>query len=249
MLKKWEELPEFMKNEAVKKYYEVLKKKKCQLFLKRMFDIVVSLIMLVLLSPVMLVLAVLIKIDSKGPVFFRQERITQYGKTFKIFKFRTMVNDADKLGSLVTVNQDPRVTKVGEYIRKVRLDEFPQLLNVLSGDMSFVGTRPEVKKYVDEYTDEMYATLLLPAGITSESSIFYKDEAEVLEASKDIDKTYIEIVLPGKMYYNLKAIKEFSFWKDIKVMFMTAFAVLGKEYHGDYVQVAENEKEREEVYQ
>jgi len=249
LLKKWEELPEFMKNEAVKKYYEVLEKKRCQLFLKRIFDIVVSLIMLVLLSPVMLVLAILIKVDSKGPVFFRQERITQYGKIFKIFKFRTMVNDADKLGSLVTVNKDPRVTKVGAYIRKVRLDEFPQLLNVLSGDMSFVGTRPEVKKYVDEYIDEMYATLLLPAGITSESSIFYKDEAEVLEASKDVDKTYIEVVLPGKMYYNLKAIKEFSFWKDIKVMFMTVFAVLGKEYHGDYVQPMENEKEREEVYQ
>ena len=232
MLIKWEKLPENMQTDEVRKYYDILKKKKVSLFFKRMFDIVVSLILLILLSPVFLILAIAIKIDSKGPVFYRQKRITQYGKEFRIFKFRSMVQNADK-GSLVTVQGDARVTRVGKVVRKCRLDEISQLIDVLRGKMTFVGTRPEVQKYVDKYTPEMMATLLLPAGVTSLASIYYKDEAELLDAAEDTDKVYVEDVLPAKMKYNLIAIEKFGFWSDIKVMFMTVFAVLGKEYKGE----------------
>lgn len=189
-----------------------------------------SLILLVVLSPVFVVLAVAIKLDSKGPVFYRQVRITTYGKPFRIFKFRTMVQNADKIGTQVTGGNDSRVTKVGKAIRKYRLDEISQLIDVLRGKMTFVGVRPEVPKYVKTYTPEMMATLLLPAGITSKASIFYKDEGKLLDSAEDIDKTYIETILPDKMYYNLKSLEEFSFFEDIKVMFMTLFAVFGKEY-------------------
>ena len=180
MLKKYSDLPKEFQNKKVRKYYEMLRKKRLYLVFKRLFDIIGALILLIILSPVFLVLAIMIKLDSKGPVFYRQERITKYGKKFRIFKFRTMVVDADKKGSLVTTNNDNRITKVGYKIRNSRLDEIPQLINVLLGDMSFVGTRPEVKKYVDLYTNEMYATLLLPAGITSKASINYKDEAKII---------------------------------------------------------------------
>lgn len=230
MLKKWESLPEEMKIPEIRPYYDALKKKGFSLFLKRVFDVVVSLLMLLLLSPVFLALAIAIKIDSKGPVFYRQTRVTQYGKRFRIFKFRTMVQNADKIGAQVTVNNDVRITRVGKLIRRCRLDEICQLIDVLRGTMTFVGTRPEVEKYVERYTPEMLATLLLPAGVTSEASIFYKDEDRLLEGALDVDETYVNEVLPGKMYYNLKAIKEFGFWRDIKIMFMTVFAVLGKEY-------------------
>lgn len=230
ILKKYEQLPENLKNEEVKKYYDILSKKKVSLVIKRAFDIIVSLILLILLSPIILILAIMIKIDSKGPVFYRQERITTYGKIFKIFKFRTMVQNADKVGTLVTVGNDSRITKVGKLIRKVRLDELPQLINVLKGEMTFVGTRPEVKKYVDKYTDEMKATLLMPAGITSVASIKYKDEDEILEQAKqkgkDIDLAYVEDVLPEKMRYNLEYISKFSFWYDIKVCIDTVIGVL-----------------------
>lgn len=234
LLKKWEQLPPEMQTDSVRKYYDVLKKKQVSLFFKRAFDIVVSLIMLIVLLPLFLVLGVAIKLDSKGPVFYRQVRVTQYGRRFRIFKFRSMVQDADK-GSLVTVQGDARVTRVGKFVRKCRLDEVSQLINVLKGDMTFVGTRPEVPKYVDMYTDEMMATLLLPAGVTSLASIIYKDEAELLDGAENTDKVYVEKVLPGKMFYNLKSLKNFGFWVDIKTMFMTVFAVLGKEYKGDYV--------------
>lgn len=227
---KWEKLPAEMQTDEVRKYYDILKKKSFALCMKRLFDIVVSLIMLVILSPLFLILAIAIKIDSKGPVFYRQLRVTQYGKRFRIFKFRSMVQNADKVGSHVTVNNDARITKVGKFIRKCRLDEICQLIDVLRGTMSFVGTRPEAVKYVDKYTTEMMATLLLPAGITSEASIYYKNESELLDGVEDVDKVYVENVLPDKMYYNLKAIERFSFWRDIKIMFMTVFAVLGKEY-------------------
>ena len=226
---KWEKLPENMQNEEVRKYYDVLKKKCCSLFFKRIFDIFVSLILLIIFSPLFLILAIAIKIDSKGPVFYRQVRVTQYGKQFKIHKFRSMVQDADK-GSLVTVNNDARVTKVGKFIRKCRLDEFSQLIDVLQGNMTFVGTRPEVPKYVSAYTSEMLATLLLPAGITSEASIYFKDEAEILNSAEDSDKIYIEEILPQKMKYNLQSLKKYGFWRDIKIMFMTVFAMLGKKY-------------------
>ncbi len=230
---KWDKLPEEMKTEEVKKYYDILKKKKFSLFFKRLFDFFVSLIMLIILSPIFLILAIAIKIDSPGPVFYRQVRVTQYGKKFRIFKFRTMVNNADKIGTHVTVDGDSRITKVGKFIRKCRLDEVSQLIDVLRGTMSFVGTRPEAIKYVDEYTPEMMATLLLPAGVTSLASIYYKDEAELLSGAEDTDKTYVKEILPAKMKYNLRAIEKFSFFGEIKVMFMTVFAVLGKDYKED----------------
>ena len=216
-----------MQTEAVKPYYEILQKKQIGLIFKRSFDIVVSLIMLLILSPVFLVLAIAIKLDSKGPVFYRQVRVTQYGKEFRIFKFRTMVNNADKIGSQVTVGGDSRITRVGKVIRECRLDEIGQLLNILGGSMTFVGTLPEVPKYVEKYTPEMWATLLL-AGVTSEASIRYKDEAALLDAAEDVDATYIQDVLPGKMKYNLRSIQEYSFFKDIKTMFQTVFAVVEK---------------------
>lgn len=229
---KWEELPQEMQTEAVRKYYDILVKRKGSMVLKRLFDIVCSLILLVILSPVFLILAIAIKIDSPGPVFYRQERVTQYGRHFRIHKFRTMVQFADK-GSQVTVNNDSRVTSVGRFIRKCRLDEIAQLFDTISGTLTLVGVRPESPRFVAEYTDEMMATLLLPAGVTSLASIYYKDEAKLLDGVEDTDKVYIEKILPGKMYYNLKGIEQFSFWGDIRIMFMTVFAVLGKEYQAD----------------
>ncbi|MBE6951196.1 MAG: sugar transferase [Ruminococcaceae bacterium] len=228
ILKKWEDLPDFLRTDAVRPYYDLLAKRRGSLLLKRSFDIVVSALMLLLLSPVFLILAIAIKLDSPGPVFYRQVRVTQYGREFRIFKFRSMVSDADKRGSLVTVSGDSRITKVGRFIRKCRLDEVCQLIDILRGTMTFVGTRPEVPKYVAAYTPEMLATLLLPAGVTSEASILYKDEAQLLDAADDVDAVYIRDVLPGKMKYNLEALKHFSFLSDIKTMFRTVFAVLGE---------------------
>lgn len=230
MLCTWEQLPDELRTDAVRPYYDILKKKQGSMLLKRLFDIVVSAIMLLILLPVFLILAVAIKLDSPGPVFYRQVRVTRYGKKFRIFKFRSMVSNADKIGTQVTVGNDSRITRVGKLIRKCRLDELCQLIDVFRGTMTFVGTRPEVPKYVEAYTPEMMATLLLPAGVTSLASIFYKDEDRLLEGTEDVDGTYIQKVLPGKMRYNLEAIKHFSFWGDIKIMFMTVFAVLGKEY-------------------
>ena len=232
---KWKELPPEMQTDSVRKYYDILAKRKGSLFVKRVFDVVCSLILLVILSPVFLILAIAIKIDSPGPVFYRQERITQYGRKFRIHKFRTMVQFADK-GSQVTVNNDSRITRVGRIIRRYRLDEIPQLLDTIKGDITLVGVRPESPRFVAEYTEEMMATLLLPAGVTSLASIYYKDEAKLLDGAEDTDKVYIEKILPGKMYYNLKSIEQFSFWGDIRIMFMTVFAVLGKEYKGDYIE-------------
>lgn len=225
-LRDWDELPDFMRTEAVRPYYDILIKHKKELILKRAFDLVAASILLVILAPIMLVVAIWIKLDSPGPVFFRQTRVTQYGKEYRIFKFRTMVNNADKMGSAVTVGGDTRITRVGAVIRKYRIDEFPQLFNVLSGDMSFVGTRPEVTKYIDGYTDEMYATLLLPAGITSEASIHYKDEDAVLEGADDVDRVYVEQVLPGKMEWNLRAVGRFNVWNELWIMVKTVKAVV-----------------------
>ena len=222
----WEKLTPQMQTEAVKPYYEILQKKQISLIFKRLFDIVVSLIMLLILSPVFFVLAIAIKLDSKGPVFYRQVRVTQYGKEFRIFKFRTMVNNADKIGSQVTVGGDSRITRVGKVIRECRLDEIGQLLNILGGSMTFVGTRPEVPKYVEKYTSEMWATLLLPAGVTSEASIRYKDEAALLDAAEDVDATYIQDVLPGKMKYNLLELKKFRLSHDFYIMWDTIVIVL-----------------------
>ena len=230
MLRKWEDLPKFMQKEEVKVYYDILRKKQLSLFLKRCFDIVMSVLLLIILAIPMVVIAIMIKIDSPGPILYRQERVTRYGKKFRIHKFRTMVNNADKLGTAVTVENDSRITNIGDKLRGLRLDELPQLIDVLVGDMSFVGTRPEAVKYVKHYTDEMYATLLMPAGITSEASIRYKDEAKLLDEAKDVDETYIKDVLPEKMKYNLKSMRYFNLVREINTMIRTVFAILGKEY-------------------
>ena len=229
---KWEQLPSEMQTEKVRKYYDILKKKTVSLFLKRSFDFVASLIALIVLSPVYLILAIAIKLDSPGPVFYRQERVTQYGKRFRIHKFRTMIQNADK-GSQVTVNNDGRITRVGKVIRNCRLDEIAQLIDVIQGTVTLVGVRPESPKFVAAYTDEMMATLLLPAGVTSLASIYYKDEAKLLDGADGTDRVYIEKILPAKMYYNLKGIAQFSLLGDVKAMFMTVLTVLGKEYIPD----------------
>lgn len=228
VLKKWDELPEALKNNEVRVYYDILSKKKGSLILKRLFDITGSTLLLILLSPLFLILAIVIKADSKGPVFFRQTRVTQYGREFRVFKFRTMVNNAEKIGSQVTTRNDSRVTKVGHFLRKYRLDEISQLINVLTGDMTFVGTRPEVPKYVAAYTNEMMATLLLPAGVTSEASIEYKDEAELLSEIVNTDKVYIEKILSAKIKYNLDSIKGFSCTREIGTIFNTLLTMLDK---------------------
>ncbi len=231
LLKSWDDLPEFMRTKDVRPYYDMLQKHKGSLILKRMFDLLVSLVLLILISPILLIIAITIKLDSPGPAFFNQERVTTYGKHFKIHKFRTMVTNADKIGSQVTVSNDQRITRVGRILRGVRLDELPQVINILAGDMSFVGTRPEVPKYVHAYKPEYYATLLLPAGVTSEASIRYKDEDRLLSGAEDVDKTYIDEVLPAKMVWNLESIERFRFLRDILTMIRTVFAVLGKDYH------------------
>lgn len=230
MLCKWNDLPDDMRIDEVRPYYEILAKKQGQIFFKRVFDFVVALIMLIVLCIPMIIISIWIKIDSKGPVFYRQERVTTNGEHFKIHKFRTMVSNADKIGTQVTVDNDSRITNVGSKLRRVRLDELPQLIDVLQGTMSFVGTRPEAVKYVERYKPEYMATLLMPAGITSEASIRYKDEDKLLKKAGDVDKVYVENVLPGKMKYNLESIKKFSFWGEIVTMFRTVLAVLGKDY-------------------
>lgn len=225
-MKKWDELPEDMKVPEVKEYYDILVRNKKGLLAKRVFDIIVAGILVIVLLPVFLILCVVIKLDSPGSVIFKQIRITTYGRKFQIYKFRTMVNNADICGTQVTVKDDVRITRSGRLLRKCRLDELPQLFNILKGDMTFVGTRPEVEKYVRYYTNEMKATLLLPAGVTSRTSIEYKDEEKLLEGVLNADEIYINQVLPEKMKYNLRAIKEFSFFGDIKTMFATIFAVI-----------------------
>ena len=225
MLRRWEDLPKRMQNEAVRPYYEQLQKKKVSLFLKRCIDVSLSSALLLFLAPVMLLIGIAVRLDSPGPALFRQVRVTQYGRQFRIFKFRTMVNHADRMGTQVTASGDARITRLGRKMRHYRLDELPQLLNIFWGDMSFVGTRPEVVKYVREYTDEMTATLLLPAGVTSEVSIQYKDEEKLLADVADVDEAYIHVVLPEKMEYNLKSLKDFSLIHELRIMVDTVIAV------------------------
>ena len=227
----WEKLPKYMQVPEVRPYYNVLNKKRFQLKLKRTFDFTVALIMLIVLAIPMIAIAVWIKLDSEGPVLYRQERVTTYGRKFRIHKFRTMVSNADKIGTAVTVGNDSRITKVGSKLRHLRLDELPQLIDVLNGDMSFVGTRPEAVKYVKKYKPEFRATLLMPAGITSEASIRYKDEDKLLDSADDVDKVYVEQVLPGKMKWNLESLRRFRFLREILTMVRTVFAVLGKDYN------------------
>lgn len=222
MLKSYDELPKEFHNEEVKKYYDILKNKKRSIILKRITDIILALMLIIVLSIPMLIIAFFIKISAtKGPVFYKQERVTTYGKVFKILKFRTMIVGADQCGELLTKEGDERVTLVGRALRKYRLDELPQIFHVLTGKMSIVGTRPEVPKYVNKYSDEYYATLLLPAGITSFTSIKYKDEDKLLKEGEDVDKIYIERILPDKMRYNLKYLKRFGFRRDLFIMLKT----------------------------
>ena len=226
VLKKWEELPEQFRCEEVRPYYDMLKKQRASLALKRAFDIFASLLLAVILLPVMLVIAVIIKLDSKGPVFFMQTRVTSLGREFRIIKFRTMVKDAESLGSKVTTSGDCRVTRSGKWLSKLRLDEFPQVFNILAGQMSFVGARPEVPEYVSAYTPQMLSTLLLPAGLTSLASIKYKDESELISQADDADSVYINIILPEKMKYNLEYLKRIRLFGDLNIMFRTVFSVL-----------------------
>lgn len=226
ILRKWEDLPPEMQCDEVRPYYDILRKKRVTLLIKRLFDIVVSALMLLALSPLFLILALVIKLDSKGPVFFRQVRVTQYGKHFRIFKFRTMVQDAEWRGTQVTVQDDARITRSGRFLRKYRLDEISQLIDILRGTMTFVGTRPEVPKYVDAYTPEMLATLLLPAGVTSEASIRSKDDERLLSGADDVDKVYIEEILPAKMKFNLEAIRNFQLRGELSIMIRTVLSVL-----------------------
>lgn len=225
MLRKWDDLPDWMRTSQVRPYYEILSRKRLYLFFKRVFDVSASLILLLLLSLPMLVIAVLIKADSPGPVFYRQERVTSSGKHFRIHKFRTMISDAENKGTAVTVKNDSRITKVGRKLRKVRLDELPQLIDVLKGDMTFVGTRPEASKYVEEYEPEYYATLLLPAGITSEASIRFKDEERLLNEADDVDRVYLDEILPQKMNWNLRSLRELSMISELGTMLRTVVEV------------------------
>lgn len=231
MLKDWDELPEFMRVPEVRPYWEALHQKRGQILIKRCFDYVMAIILLVILAIPMTVIAVMIKLDSPGPVFYRQERVTRYGKHFRIHKFRTMVTNADKIGTAVTVGNDSRITNVGKKLRHLRLDELPQIIDVLQANMTFVGTRPEAVKYVDQYEPEYVATLLMPAGITSEASIRYKDEDKLLKESANVDETYLKQIVPAKMKYNLKSIKEFNSFGELATILRTVFAVLGKDYN------------------
>lgn len=217
-MKDWNNLPLELQCDEVRKYYNILSAKRGQLVLKRIFDIGMGIGVLAVTAIPMAVIAFLISKDSSGGVFFRQERITQYGRIFRIHKFRTMVVNADQIGASVTVSGDSRVTNIGRVLRRYRLDELPQVFDVLSGDMSFVGTRPEVKKYVDSYTNEMKATLLMPAGITSEASILFKDENQLLDCAENVDQVYLNKVLPEKMKYNLQSLENYSLVNDFKVL-------------------------------
>ena len=231
-LRPWQLLPDEMRTKEVRKYYNILMRHRMWLKIKRALDVIVASIMLAVLIIPMGIIAIAIRLDSPGPVFFRQARVTQYGRIFRIYKFRTMVDNASKLGSAVTVDNDVRITKVGAFLRKYRMDEFPQLFNILAGDMTLVGTRPEVPKYVKKYTKEMYATLLLPAGLTSRTSIAYKDEDKLLGEAVDEESTdniYLNEVLPAKMRYNLESMKHFGVKSDASVLWDTFASVVGSE--------------------
>lgn len=229
MLCKWDDLPENLQTQAVRPYYERLDSHRKQLAIKRVFDVIVSAFGIVLFSPIFLITAIAIKLDSPGPVFYRQERVTQYGRVFRIFKFRSMANNSSTGANLTTKN-DSRITRTGKIIRKLKIDELCQFIDVLIGNMTLVGTRPEVQEYVDEYTDEMMATLLLPAGITSKASIIYKNESELLEKSENPKAVYLEKILPEKMKYNLEGVSKFGITNEARLLFMTVFALLGKDY-------------------
>lgn len=228
MLESWNNLPCYMETDEVKEYYDIIEKKKFDLFIKRLFDIIFSLIMIIFIAPFWVIIYLIIMFDSPGNPIFSQNRITRYGRVFKILKFRTMVENAEQKGASVTTENDSRITKCGKWLRKYRIDETLQLINILKGELSFVGVRPESPKYVARYSKEMVATLLLPAGVTSPASILFKNESEMLKDCEDYDETYVNEILPKKMKYNLEYIKNFGFWSDIKIMFQTVLAVIKK---------------------
>lgn len=196
--------------------------------MKRLFDIIASGAGLIILSPLFIVLAIWIKLDSKGPVFYRQIRVGKDNKDFKLFKFRSMRPNADKLGLITIGGRDPRVTRSGYYIRKYKLDEFPQLINVFNGNMSLVGPRPEVRKYVDMYTPEQMRVLSVRPGITSLASIRYRNENDILAASKDPERCYIEQVMPDKLAIDLEYVNRATLWNDIKLIFSTFREIIVK---------------------
>ncbi len=226
MLRSWDKLPARLQTNAVRPYYEVLQRHKLALVCKRLCDLLLAILLLVLLALPMLVIALLIKLEDRGPIFFRQERVTQYCRIFRIFKFRTMTVKQDAKASQVTTKNDNRITRIGHFLRKTRLDELPQLFNILTGDMSLVGTRPEVETFVNSYSPEMYATLLLPAGVTSLASIEYKDEARLLSEADDPHQTYVDKVLPAKMKINLEQLANFSFAQELSLLLKTVLAIL-----------------------
>ena len=229
MWKRWDRLPEFMQIDEVRPYWESLDRKKKQIAIKRIADIVLAGGLIVPMSVPMAIISLLIKMDSDGPVFFRQERVTAYGKRFRIHKFRTMTADAEESGSSVTSGSDERITAIGAVLRKYKLDEIPQVLDVLRGDMSFVGTRPEVVRYVEKYELEYYATLLMPAGITSDASIRYMDEDVLLDSSDDVERCYIDKILPEKMRINLRSLSDFSLAADARTLLATIQAVVKRD--------------------
>lgn len=196
--------------------------------MKRLFDIIASACGLIVLSPLFIILSVWIKLDSKGPVFYRQVRVGRHNKDFRIFKFRSMRVGADKQGLITVGGRDPRVTCSGYFIRKYKLDEFPQLINVLIGDMSLVGPRPEVRKYVDMYTEEQMRVLDVRPGITDLASIRYRNENELLEKAEDPDQFYVDVIMQDKLAINLEYVANHSFWYDIKLIFKTFWEIISK---------------------
>lgn len=225
-MRRWENLPEAFRTTEARPYYDLLSERQGTLVLKRIFDLVMSFVLIMVLAPVILLLGILIALDSRGPVIFTQKRVGRYGEDFTMFKFRSMRQNAESLGPQISVGRDPRISRVGHVLRKTRLDELPQLLNILLGDMSFVGVRPEVPHYVAKYTPEMWATLLLRPGVTSPASIRYKDEAKILADAVDPELAYVEDVLPQKMMYNYVYLRELSFVRDLKILMETVIAVL-----------------------
>ena len=221
----WEDLPPTLQTEEVRPYYEALSRRGLQLRFKRLLDVVGATVLFVLLGWLFVILALLIKLDSPGPVFFRQRRVTQFGREFRIVKFRTMTYRPVAPGDQITRGDDPRITRVGAVLRRYRLDEISQLIDILRGTMSFVGTRPEVPDYVRQYTPQMRATLLLPAGVTSTASIEFKDEAQILAAAPPGQDAYVTQVLPAKMRLNLRDVRDFSIGRDLRIAFRTILAV------------------------
>lgn len=224
-LSNFDELPQSMQNDEVKRYHDILLTKKHTLWLKQVIDFLVCGIVFIITLPFFILFALLIKLTSKGPVFFRQERVGRNAKTFHILKFRTMVKDADRVGIQLTTGDDSRITSFGKFLRKINMDEMPQLLNVLKGDMSIIGTRPEVRRYVDIYSDEMMATLLIKPGMVSLASVKYKNESQLLSTASDPQSVYIEQILPDKMRYNLEYFTRISIKEDFSILKKTIACV------------------------